>query len=771
MRIARLILFLGLTALIVSAGSADVHATGAQDAPVKDDIPRTTGTAPGESFSFQAEVSRLMDIIINSLYSNKDIFLRELISNASDALDKLRFLSLTNKKLLGESDDAKLEIYISADKEAKTLKIRDKGIGMNKEDLINNLGTIARSGTTKFLEAMQQSQDSLSLIGQFGVGFYSAYLVADRVRVTSKKPDEEQWVWESDAKDTFQVFADPNGSTLGHHGTEITLFLKDDAVEYLEQDNLAKIIERYSEFINFPIYLYKSKTVKEEVPADPEEESEEETSKPDEDELEVVEEDEGPKTKTVSKTVYDWEKVNDYVPIWTRSKDAITEEEYQKFYRSAMKDNNEALTWSHFKGEGGVDFTALLYIPSAAPMEIYEKYYQKSASLKLYVRRVLLADEFEDFMPRYLNFVKGVVDSDDLPINVSRETLQKDKILQVIGKRLVRNVLKMLSNLADREEKVVKEDKENEESTEEEKDVTDAGNEKATYSQFWKEFGKSIKLGVIEDSKNRNKLLKLLRFPSTTSGDKVTGLDGYIERMVENQTDIYYIAGESIDAVKDSPMLDEPKRRGYEVLYLVDPIDEYLVGQISGYDGYSLVSVAQEGVKFGNAEEETAKFQEEYKKFCSWFQKLLGSKVEKVIVSSRVATTPAVVTTSQFGWSANMERIMKAQPVGEQERMKFMVARKTLEINPHNVLVAKLKELYTQDSSNPQLHESARLIYDAALLSSGFAHEEPLTLVKRLERTLGSALGMETTFPEIAFKDEPQGETEEDTAPEEKDEL
>lgn len=433
-----------------------------------------TVPAGGEVYEFQAEVNRLMDIIINALYSNKDIFLRELISNASDALDKIRFLGLTDKEILGEGDDAKLVIHISADKENGVLTISDRGIGMSKDDLVQNLGTVARSGTSKFLEAAATGGDALSLIGQFGVGFYSAYLVADRVVVASKRSNENQYVWESTAENTFTVYPDPDGNTLGTHGTKIMLHLKEDALDYLEESNLRKIIERYSEFIDFPIYLYTTKVVKKELPV------EDTVEEPSEDGEDAVEIDDTPKTKTVDETVNEWALVNDHKPVWTRSKDSISNEDYINFYKSATKDHTEPMTWTHFKAEGGVDFTSLIYIPGKAPRDLYDKYYQKSSSVKLYVRRVLIADEFDEFLPRYLNFVKGVVDSDDLPINVSRETLQKNKILQVISKRLVRNILKMLETLASKGKTT--DDAENEPVEDKETKIS----ESSTYEKFWK---------------------------------------------------------------------------------------------------------------------------------------------------------------------------------------------------------------------------------------------------------------------------------------------
>lgn len=749
----------------------------------------TTDTLPqAETFEFQAEVNRLMDIIINALYSNKDIFLRELISNASDALDKIRFLSLTDKSVLGEGDDAKLDIHISADKEKGTLTIRDKGIGMTKDELISNLGTVARSGTSKFLEAATTGGDALSLIGQFGVGFYSAYLVADSVTVTTKRSNDSQYIWESTAENTFTVYPDPSGDTLGHHGTAITLHLKEDSKDYLQDSNLKTIIERYSEFIDFPIYLHTSKVVTEEVPVDDEisedqtdekdettgEESEDTTS--DDDNLEVEDVPEKPKTKTVEKTVFEWKQVNSHKPIWTRSKESVSESEYKEFYKALSKGSDEPMIWTHFKAEGGVDFNALLYVPKTAPYDLYDKYYQKSSSLKLYVRRVLIADEFEDFIPRYLNFIKGVVDSDDLPINVSRETLQKNKILQVIGKRLVRNVLKMLEDLAkkpsdddtDKEANAEASD----DSVSEEKSTFGAD---VTYEKFWEQFGRSIKLGVLEDSKNKAKLIKLLRFPSSKSEDKLTSFEEYVERMKDEQSSIYYISGESLESVKKSPMLEELKERDLEVLYFVDPLDEYLTQSMTEFDGNNLVSVTKEGLDLGTDEkEELEKLEKEFSPLTDWLKSTLPSKsVEKVKVSNRLRSSPAVVVTSQYGWSANMERIMKAQALGDPSNARYNSPKKTLEINPKHPLIVELKRKVEENSSDSELKNIAELIFDTALLNSGFVHDDPLRMVNRVHRVLSKSMGVEFNEiePEVKADDDVESKAPEIPEFESHDEL
>jgi heat shock protein beta len=466
-----------------------------------------------ENFEFQAEVSRLMDIIINSLYQKKEIFLRELLSNASDALDKIRFLALEDASLLGDNTD--LEIRIRFDPEERTLTVRDSGIGMTKQDLIENLGTVAKSGTTQFVEALAGSEGDLSLIGQFGVGFYSVYLVADRVRVASKHNDDEQYVWESTADASFSVAKDPRGNTLGR-GSEVTLFLKEDSGEFLDQTTIKDLVKRYSEFITFPIYLHTPSTETYEVPIEPQEEEDddtednddaaaaaEESEEADDDGVDVdadEEEEEEIKFETKTRKVYNWELVNSQKAIWARSSADVTDEEYQNFYKSISNDYNDAQTWSHFKAEGEIEFKSVLFVPSVAPHDMYDNYYKQQAGLRLYVRKVLITDEFEDLLPQYLNFIRGVVDSDDLPLNVSRETLQQHKVLKVMGKKLVRKTLEMLRKLATEEEEEADKTPEAEAGEEAEAKKKEQADKKAKphpYIKFWENFGKNIKLGAL----------------------------------------------------------------------------------------------------------------------------------------------------------------------------------------------------------------------------------------------------------------------------------
>lgn len=700
-------------------------------------------TAGKESFEFQAEVNRLMDIIINSLYKNKEVFLRELISNASDALDKIRFLALSAAGLLGDTKD--LEIKISFDETQKTLTIRDTGVGMTRNDLVQNLGTVAKSGTSNFVEALSEGAD-MSLIGQFGVGFYSVYLVADKVRVVSKNNDDDQYIWESTADSSFTVAKDPRGNTLGR-GTEITMFLKEDAVEFLRQEKLEELIQRYSEFITFPIKLYKK--TQEVVEVDEAEDDEDDSTESEdgveveeEDEKESESEDDAPKTEKVDK--WDWHRVNSNVAIWSRDKDEVTDEEYQKFWRAISRETTDASTWIHFKAEGEVEFKSILFAPSTA-VGLYDNYAERKAGIRLYVRKVLIQEDFEDLLPRYLNFIRGVVDSDDLPLNVSRETLQQHKILKVMGKKLVRKALEMLRKLA-----TGKGDDDSEDETAEKTTSDVKGQDNShPYIKFWEEFGKSIKMGITEDSANRSKLAKLLRYKTSVSEDRYRSLEDYVADMPEWQNDIYFISGESIDAVKKSPFMEVATRKNIEVLYLVDPIDEYCFQYMGEFDGHKLQSLTKEGAKFGDEDEEVQKkrakaYKESFKPLTKYLKDLFAGKVAKVTVSQRVEKTPSVIVTSQYGNSANMERIMRAQTFSNAENLKSMVASKTLELNPRHPIIVELKNRVQSDPDSQSTKDLAFLLYDTALLASGFNQEDVESYSERMYRTIAGSLNVKS---------------------------
>ncbi|KAI4336769.1 hypothetical protein L6164_015254 [Bauhinia variegata] len=709
-----------------------------------------------EKFEFQAEVSRLMDIIINSLYSNKDIFLRELISNASDALDKIRFLSLTDKEILGEGDSTKLEILIKLDKEKKILSIRDRGIGMTKEDLIKNLGTIAKSGTSAFVEKMQTSGD-LNLIGQFGVGFYSVYLVADYVEVISKHNDDKQYVWESKADGAFAISEDTWNEPLGR-GTEIRLHLREEAGEYLEENKLRELVKKYSEFINFPINMWASKEVDVEVPADEDESSDEEESSSEssssEEETEEEDTEKGedeekkPKTKKVKETTYEWELLNDVKAIWLRNPKEVTDEEYTKFYHSLAKDfsDEKPLAWSHFTAEGDVEFKAVLFVPPKAPHDLYESYYNSNISnLKLYVRRVFISDEFDELLPKYLSFLKGLIDSDTLPLNVSREMLQQHASLKTIKKKLIRKALDMIRRIADEDP-----DESTDKDKKDEKSVDD-DEKRGQYTKFWNEFGKSIKLGIVEDATNRNRLAKLLRFESTKSDGKLTSLDQYISRMKPGQKDIFYLTGTSKEQLEKSPFLERLKKKNFEVIFFTDPVDEYLMQYLMDYEDKKFQNVSKEGLKLGK-DGKDKELKESFKDLTKWWKKALSSdNVDDVKISNRLDNTPCVVVTSKFGWSANMERIMQSQTLSDASKQAYMRGKRVLEINPRHPIIKELRERVVNNPEDESVTQTAQLVYQTALFESGFSLNDPKDFTSRIYDSVRSSLNIS---PEAAVEEE-----------------
>lgn len=664
-----------------------------------------------ETYAFSADINQLLSLIINTIYSNKEVFLREIISNSSDALNKIRYQSLTDSTCL--DSDPNLEISISFDHENKILTIADSGIGMTKDELINNLGTIASSGTKKFIENISATKD-VNLIGQFGVGFYSAYLVANKVSVVSKNNGDDQYIWESEGNGSFSIAKDESEDKL-NRGTKLMLHLKDDMRDYLEESKIRELVKTHSNFIDFPIKVQSTKTREVEVETTVETETKDEKEVTVDDEDEDEEKKEPPKKETRTETYTEFEQLNKTKPIWTRNPKEISDEEYSDFYKSITGDYDNHLEHLHFSVEGQVDFKSLLYIPKRAPYDLFDGQNKKKSDIKLYVKKVFITDDFEELVPEYLKFVRGVIETDDVPLNISRETLQQNKLMKIIGKNIVKKILEMFTSISDDSEK---------------------------FRIFYEQYSKHIKLGVHEDTTNRVKLASLLRYETSKSDGDLISLDEYIENMQEGQSSIYYITSDSIKSIQGSPFLDYFKSKEYEVLYLVDPLDEYITQQLKDYKDKKLLCITKENIELNNNDsekEEQEKFNQEYKPVCDYIKSVLSDEVEKVVVSNRLVNYPCLLSTSEFGWTANMQRIAKAQTFGKQDMMQYMMGKKILEISPQHEIIKRMKSRLDSDSS-ADMKDLVKLLYDLSLQSSGFTIENSSDFIKRVLNLINNDL-------------------------------
>ena len=713
-----------------------------------------------EQYTFKAEINELMNMIIHNFYSNTDIFLREIISNASDAINKLKHESLQDKTLLGDFYD--FVIKLKLDKESRTLVIEDSGIGMTKDDLINNLGTIAKSGTKEFIKKISGSEDnstSSNLIGQFGVGFYSAYLVADNVTVITRRAGSDKtYEWQSSANGSFNL-KELDSDLV--RGTKIILHLKPECDEYLESNKITEIVKKHSSYITYPILLHTIKTKEVVVPETTQSDVTEttqsdvtetnqldvpetsqsdvtetnqldvpettqsdvpETSQSDvtetnqldvpettQSDLKVEDVDENeedeevktyekkPNTKIIEEET--WEKINSE-PLWSKPSSEITEQEYEDFYKSLSGDWEKHLTLKHFKAEGNVEFNSILFIPSRAPNDLFDR--KTKTNVKLYVKKVLITDNCKELCPEWLSFISGIVDSSDLPLNASRELLQQSKILKQIAKHLVKKSIEMITELTDDSEK---------------------------YKKFYENFDKNIKLGIHEEeSSNREKLIELLRY--TTSKGEFVSLADYKNRMKESQPGIYYITGETIKGLENSPLVDKLKKLDWEVIYMCDAIDEYIINQLTKYGDIKMINISKDDLQIPKDDTEEQVDLTKFDNLCTQMKQVLGDKVEKVVVSNKIESQPAIIT-NPIGMSANMERIIRAQALSSKSSDPMMMSffnKKSLEISPTHPLIVKLNDSINEDT----FLELVNVVYESALLSSGYQVEDINGYLKKI---------------------------------------
>ncbi|KAH0785455.1 Hsp90 protein [Histomonas meleagridis] len=691
-----------------------------------------------EAHEYQTEITRLMNILVDNLYQNKDIFLREMISNANDALDKIRFSALRNQSVL-DGGPKELQILIDIDEESKTLSITDTGIGMTKKDLIEKLGTIAKSGTNDF-QKLLQSGDA-TLIGQFGVGFYSAFLVADKVTVITKHNNEpKQLVWIGDVSSQYTISEDPRGNTLGR-GTQIILHLKENSYSYLDRDRLISIIRHYSMFVDFPVkiwHYHQVYTEEGEIEEDDIDVSEgDDIFKGDDvteesDSTEYVTFEDGQKEKKgIKKNVWQWELVNNRKPLWLRDPDDVPESDYSDFYQAYFKESSPPLHHIHFKAEGGrLTFSALLFIPSTAP-PADQSMERITKNVRLYVRRVLVQDEWGDeLLPDYLHFIKGIIDSSDLTLNVDRDRLSKMNTLKLIKRRVTSKVLSTLRHLFQFEPGV--------------------------YYTFYKNFAGNLKYGVIEDSTNKRALSKLLMFYTSYSPNDLTTLDDYVQRMKKGQKKIYYIGSSTRESAAVSPYLEDLYSRGIEVIFAIEPIDLYCLDRMEEYEGFQLENPEQESNKKHGHTTDMSNFnitQKDFQTISRWFKKTIGNRLEKVAISTRLKSTPAIATCTNWGYTASHERLIRAQTVHDHKLTdSISMNRKILELNPEHPTVLEMFERIKKNPDDKDLKEDALLLFDTALIAGGFTVDGIMNYTKKVFRMLGKSHGLLDEIDEFETK-------------------
>ncbi len=611
-----------------------------------------------DKMEFRAEVHKMLDIVINSLYSEKQIFLRELISNASDACDKLKYMALTNQALM--KGVGRLEIKIVPDAEKRTLKIEDNGIGMNRDDLIDHLGTIAKSGTADFVRNVKDNGSSMDLIGQFGVGFYSAFMVAEKVEILTRKAGEDKaWKWVSNGVDGFEI----SEAEKAGNGTEITLFLKEEEKQYTDTIYLRQIIRLYSDHISYPIIMNLGKNGE--------------------------------------------ETVNTGSALWTRNKAEITTEQYKEFYHHVSKNFDEPWMTLHFKAEGNLEYTGLVFVPSTQPYDLFQP--DRKNGLKLYVNRVFISDKVEELLPNYLRFVKGIIDSADLPLNISREMLQQNPLVAKIRNGTVSRILKELKKRAENYD---------------------------DYMIFWNAFGTAFKEGIYEDFSNREEIASLSRFASTKGGDKLVSLDDYIGRMPAGQKAIYYITGDDVKVLENNPQLEAFKSKGLEVLLLVDPIDEFWTQVLTKYKDKEIKHISQADEDFVPDRKDAPKVKDEdLKKLTDRMAAVLNGDVAKVTVTEKLTTSPVSLTVENGQMSLHLERLMR----NHQQQTAF-ASLKVLEVNPYHPLIIRLSELAAAEKDDVRVTEMTKILYDQALIAEGEAITNPSFFAEKLGEYMLKAL-------------------------------